>query len=118
MTMMRFAKQIFDDTHEFALRLQEERAMRPGRGTEYFWYVSAAVSLVGIQFKTAKVDVLKRQAVDRISKLLYRVLALQDEPTEETLATEVSHRSCTKASLDANWTGLTYRSPNVGTKRW
>lgn len=90
--MMRFAKQIFDDTYETALRLQEERAMRPGRGMEFFWYVSAAVSLVGIQFKTTKAGALKRQAVDRISKLLYRVLALQDEPTEETLATEVGHR--------------------------
>jgi hypothetical protein len=91
--MARMAKQIFDECHEKSLRLQEERAMRPGRGTEYFWYVSAAISLVGIQFQPAQTDLLKRQAVDRIAKLLYKVLSLQDDPTEETLANEVSSTS-------------------------
>jgi hypothetical protein len=88
--MMRLTKQIFDESQEKALRLQEERAMRPGRGTEYFWYVSASISLVSIQFQTTKSEVLKRQAANRVAKLLYRVLALQDDPSEETLATEVS----------------------------
>jgi hypothetical protein len=87
--MARMAKQFFDECHEKALRLQEERAIRPGRGSEYFWYVSAAVSLVGMQFQPAQSELLKRQAVDRIAKLLYKVLSLQDDPTEGTLATEV-----------------------------
>jgi hypothetical protein len=87
--MMRLAKLFFDDSMEHALLLQEERAMRPGRGSEYFWYVSAAVSLVGTQYKPSEAEDLTRQAVDRVAKLLYRVLSLQDDPSEESLATEV-----------------------------
>ncbi|KAH5645189.1 hypothetical protein HBI51_111440 [Parastagonospora nodorum] len=85
----RLAKQIFDDNKEKALRLLEERAMRPGKGTEYFWYVSAAVSLVETQFQPSQSDSLKRQAADRVAKLLHKSLSVLDEPTEETLATEV-----------------------------
>jgi hypothetical protein len=85
----RLAKQVFDECQEKALSLQEERAMRPGRGMEYFWYVSAAIGLVSIEFQTAKSEILQRQASDRVAKLLYKVLALQDDPSEETLATEV-----------------------------
>jgi hypothetical protein len=87
--MMRLAKLFFDDSMAHALLLQEERAMRPGRGSEYFWYVSAAVSLVGTQYKPSEAEDLTRQAVDRVAKLLYRVLSLQDDPSEESLATEV-----------------------------
>jgi len=32
-----------------------------------------------------------RQAIDRVAKLLYKHLSLHDEPSEETLATEVSY---------------------------
>ena len=88
--MMRLAKQILDDIVENTLLLQEERAMRPGRGSEYFWYVSAAISLVAIQFDSSQSKLLEHRAVDRVAKLLYTVVSLQDEPSEKTLATEVS----------------------------
>jgi hypothetical protein len=87
----RIAKTIFDESVEKSLRLQEERVMRPGRGSEYFWYISAAISLVGIQFNPSQSDTLKRQAMDRVAKLLYRVLSLQDDPSDETLASEVRY---------------------------
>jgi hypothetical protein len=61
--------------------------MRPGRGSRYFWYVSAAVSLVNMHCEPAQA---KKQAIDRVAKLLYKTLSLQDEPDAETLATEVS----------------------------
>jgi hypothetical protein len=88
--MSRLAKLIYEESVEKSLRLQEERAMRPGRGSEYFWYVSAAVSLVGMQYDPSQSKVLQRQAVDRVAKLMYKMLSLQDDPSEETLATEVS----------------------------
>ncbi|KAF2031397.1 hypothetical protein EK21DRAFT_63366 [Setomelanomma holmii] len=87
--MLRLAKQVFDDCAEKSLRLQEERAARPGRGSEYYWYTSAAVSLVRKQFKPTQAELMQRQAIDRVAKLLYKVLSLQDDPTEETLATEI-----------------------------
>lgn len=87
--MVLLAKGTFEDTSQKALRLQEIRPMQPGRGSEYLWYVSAAVSLVGLQIDPSKTETLKRQAVDRVSKLLYRVLSLHDEPDEWTLASEV-----------------------------
>ncbi|KAF2823880.1 hypothetical protein CC86DRAFT_395896 [Ophiobolus disseminans] len=87
--MIRLAKLFFDDSVKQALILQEERAMRPGRGSEFFWYVSAAVSLTETQFRPSQADELTRQAVDRVSKLLYKILSLHDDPSEETLATEV-----------------------------
>jgi hypothetical protein len=72
-----------------ALRLQEERAMRPGRGSHKHWYLSAAYSLVSIQLDPPRVDVFKREAVDRVARLLYKILSLQD-PSDEYLANEVS----------------------------
>jgi uncharacterized protein YcaQ len=89
--MLRLAKQVFDDCVDKSLRLQEERAARTGRGSEYYWYISAAVSLVRKQFKPSQAEVIHRQAIDRVAKLLHKVLSLQDDPDEETLATEVSH---------------------------
>lgn len=89
--MARMAKDIFDNSQAKSLRLQEERAMRPGRGSEFFWYISAAVSLVQMQFNAAaKAESIKEQAAERVARLFYKVLSLHDEPTEETLATEVS----------------------------
>ena len=72
-----------------ALRLQEERAMRPGRGSHKHWYLSAAYSLVSIQLDPHRVDICKREAVDRVARLLYKILSLQD-PSDEYLANEVS----------------------------
>ncbi|PSN59846.1 hypothetical protein BS50DRAFT_220054 [Corynespora cassiicola Philippines] len=85
----RVAKTVFDSTMNQALRLQEERAMRPGRGSHQYWYVDSACSLVGIKFEPSRTDALRRQAVDRVSRLLYRILSLQDDPSENYLASEV-----------------------------
>ncbi|KAF2868316.1 hypothetical protein BDV95DRAFT_500925 [Massariosphaeria phaeospora] len=82
----RVARSLFDDALQKALRLQEERAMRPGRGSHQHWYCSAAYSLVGIKYDPANADVLKRQAVDRVSRLLYKVLSLQDDSSTEPMA--------------------------------
>ena len=100
--MMRLAKLFLDDSIENALTLQEERAMRPGRGSEYFWYVSAAISLADTQFRPTQSEDMKRQATDRVAKLLYKTLSLQDDPGEETLATEVNYFLDTAMKLKAD----------------
>lgn len=87
--MMRLAKIYFDDSKDKSLFLQEERAMRPGRGSRYSWYLSAAISLTATRFDASNAKKYTRQAGDRIAKMLRRVLSLYDDPTEETLATEV-----------------------------
>ncbi|KAH7386989.1 hypothetical protein DE146DRAFT_748074 [Phaeosphaeria sp. MPI-PUGE-AT-0046c] len=87
--MARMAKEIFDNSQTKSLRLQEERAMRPGRGSEFFWYISAAISLVQMQFTISKANSIKEQAAERVARLLYKVLSLHDDPTEETLANEI-----------------------------
>ena len=74
---------------EKALRLQEERAMRPGRGSHQHWYISAAYSFVSIQLDPTRVEIFRHQAVDRVARLLYKVLSMQD-PNDEYLASEVS----------------------------
>lgn len=86
----RVAHSLFDDTIEKAMRLQEERSVRPGRGNKQLWYVSAACSLVRIKFDPDRADTLKHQAGDRVSKILYKILSLQDDPSEHYLANEVS----------------------------
>lgn len=88
--VLRIAKDVFGDAIEKAFRLQEERSMRPGRGNHQAWYVSAACSLVRIELEPEKAKGLKQQACDRVSRLLYKVLALQDDNNEEYLANEVS----------------------------
>jgi hypothetical protein len=87
--MMRLAKLSFDDCMGKSLFLQEERAMRPGRGSRYSWYLSAAMSLTATQLNPSDAKEYARQAGDRIAKMLHRVLSLYDDPSEETLATEV-----------------------------
>ncbi|KAH7074655.1 hypothetical protein BKA63DRAFT_414367 [Paraphoma chrysanthemicola] len=87
--MLRLAKQVFEDCVDKSLRLQEERASRTGRGSEFYWYISAAVSLVRKQFQPSQTETMQRQAIDRVAKLLHKFLSLQDEPDEKTLATEV-----------------------------
>ncbi len=64
--------------------------MRPGRGSHQHWYISAAYGLVSIKLDPPRIDVFKRQAVDRVGRLLYKILSLQD-PNDEYLADEVSH---------------------------
>lgn len=86
---MRVAKSTFEDIKEKALRLLEERSLRPGRGNHQYWVLSAAVSLVSIQFDAQKAEALERTAVDRVCKLLYMTLALQDDNCEEALVQDV-----------------------------
>lgn len=83
---------LFDDSMNKALRIQEERSARPGRGMEYLWYLSAAISLISLRRDPSKAEKFKHQAVDRMAKLLYRELSLLDEPSAESLATEVGLR--------------------------
>ncbi|KAF2738580.1 hypothetical protein EJ04DRAFT_560586 [Polyplosphaeria fusca] len=87
--LIRLIQSLFDPTISSALRLLEERSMRPGRGNHQFWYISAGCSLVRTQFEPAKADVYRRQACDRVARLLHRILALQDEEGGENLANEV-----------------------------
>lgn len=100
--MARMSKELFDNSQAKSLRLQEERAMRPGRGSEYYWYISAAVSLVQMQFTSSKADSIKDQAAERVAKLFHKVLSLHDDPTEETLATEVRHHRNLGVGLGTN----------------
>ncbi|KAF1953148.1 hypothetical protein CC80DRAFT_150507 [Byssothecium circinans] len=84
------SKQIFTTTIPPSFLLLEERSMRPGRGTHQYWFLSAACSLVSIQFEPAtRTKALERQACDRVCKLLYRVLSLQDEVVEGSGVCEV-----------------------------
>ena len=64
---------------EKALRLQEERSMRPGRGNHQFWYVSAAYSLVSTKLEPQRAEILQIQSTDRISKLYFKILGSQEE---------------------------------------
>jgi hypothetical protein len=86
----RVARSLFDDAIEKAMRLQEVRSLRPGRGNKQLWYVSAACSLVRMKFEPDRAETLKHQAGDRVSKILYKILSLQDDPSEDYLANEVS----------------------------
>lgn len=80
----------FEDVIEKALRLLEERGLRPGRGIKQFWYISAARSIVQIEFQPSHTDILKRQATDRVSSFYYKTLSLQGDPTDQSIPTEVS----------------------------
>ncbi|KAJ4302986.1 hypothetical protein N0V90_001877 [Kalmusia sp. IMI 367209] len=95
----RIAKPVFHATFAKALRLLEERSMRPGRGNHHYWYISAAISLVTIQYEPENTRVLERQASDRVCKLLYQILSLQDEDGE-VLAQEVILGETSGAAMD------------------
>jgi hypothetical protein len=86
----RAAKTIFEETMEKAFRILEQRSLRPGRGNHQYWYLSAACSMVNIQFEPGRTQALEKQATDRVCKLLYKILSLQDEADEECMAHEVS----------------------------
>jgi len=85
----RFVKPNFESTLDKALKLLEERCLRPGRGNHHYWVISAAISLVLIQFEPQKTLMLEKQATERVCKLLYRQLSLQDEESEDELVQEV-----------------------------
>lgn len=87
--MSQVAKVTLDGCVRKALALQEECATRLGRGAQAYWYLSAALGLVGLQYDPLQSTTMKLQAVDRISRLYYKMLSLLDEPTEQSLASEV-----------------------------
>jgi hypothetical protein len=89
MLVTRVAKSLFDESMEKAFRLLEQRSLRPGRGNHQYWYLSAACSLVGIQFEPGRTQALEKLATDRVCKLAYKVLSLQVEDREEDLVQEV-----------------------------
>ncbi|KAF2715072.1 hypothetical protein K504DRAFT_445979 [Pleomassaria siparia CBS 279.74] len=98
----RVAKSVFGDTMEKALRLHEERALRPGRGSHQHWYISAAYGFVSVKLDPPRIEVFKRQAVDRVARLLYKILSLQ-EPSAEYLANDVVlANSSTAAEVGTN----------------
>lgn len=79
----RIARPIFESTRANALKLLEERSMRPGRGNHHYWYLSGAVSLVSIQYAPEQRLNLEEEAGGRVCNLLYRMLALQDDEGDE-----------------------------------
>ncbi|RYO57647.1 hypothetical protein AA0116_g7495 [Alternaria tenuissima] len=82
------AKSTLDSCAQLALRLQEERVMLAGRGGQQHWVLSAAVGLASVQFEPSHSDAVKLQAIDRVSRLLYRMLSRKDI-SEEPPANEV-----------------------------
>ncbi|KAF2004480.1 hypothetical protein P154DRAFT_617026 [Amniculicola lignicola CBS 123094] len=79
----------FDASIEKALSIIEERSIRPGRGNHQYWIVSAACSLARSKRDPENADELRKQAAGRVSRLLYKILSLQDDVGEEYFATEV-----------------------------
>lgn len=88
--MKQIAKATFDGIVLRALQLQEERATQIGRGIKPYWYTAAVRSLVGLQYEPSQSTKLKVQSIDRVSRLYYKMLSLLEEPTERSLAHEVS----------------------------
>jgi hypothetical protein len=78
---------------ERALSLLEQRSLRPGRGNHQYWYLSAACNLVGIQFEPERAQALEKQATDRVCKLHYKILSLQDEDGEVKVVKDVSDKT-------------------------
>lgn len=70
---------VFPEILDKALRILEERAMRPGRGQHLFWFISAAYSLVQSKITPEHSDVCKLQATERVAKLYYKMLAFRED---------------------------------------
>jgi hypothetical protein len=87
--IVRVAKAIFEESMDKSFRLLEQRSLRPGRGDHHYWCLSAAYSLVNIQFEPGRAQALERQATDRVCKLEYKKLSLRDEPLEDYIVQEV-----------------------------
>ncbi|KAF2680180.1 hypothetical protein K458DRAFT_445398 [Lentithecium fluviatile CBS 122367] len=81
--IIRIIRAIFERTMDKAYRVLEQRALRPGRGNHQYFYVSAAHSLAGTLFEPERAQALEKQATDRVCKLYYKILSLQDEPLED-----------------------------------
>ncbi|KAF2490610.1 hypothetical protein BU16DRAFT_566619 [Lophium mytilinum] len=84
-TFSRTLTTLFVEAMDKSFRILEERAMRPGRGFHMFWFVSAAFSLVQIRTNPEQASTYELQATDRVSKLYYKVLAMQDNVSRPPL---------------------------------
>lgn len=74
---------------EKAFCLQEQRALRPGRGIHQYWFVSGAYSLSQVRRDPSQAIKIKEHALDRVSAVYYKILALQENPGEYYLVDEV-----------------------------
>ncbi|CAI6333785.1 unnamed protein product [Periconia digitata] len=79
--MTALVRSMFAQTMDIALRVVEERCLRPGRGNHKFWFLSAACSLAAMQWEEdpARREALEKSACERVCKVLYKILALRDE---------------------------------------
>ena len=63
-----------------AFSLLEARIMRLGEGLHQFWFLSAAYGLAQSTSIPEELNLQKRQAIERVSRLFYVILASQEDP--------------------------------------
>ena len=54
--------------------------MRLGEGLHHFWFLSAAYGLAQSTAAPEETSMQKRQAIERVSRLFYIILASQEDP--------------------------------------
>ena len=64
---------------ENALVMLEEKITRLGTGYTNFWYISAAFGLVLSKASPGNAATQKQQAIDRVARQYYKVLASQED---------------------------------------
>ena len=64
---------------ENALLMLEEKITRLGTGYTNFWYISAAFGLVLSKVSPESAAAQKQQAIDRVARQYYKVLASQED---------------------------------------
>ena len=64
---------------EDALTMLEDRITRLGTGYTHYWYISAACALLRSAMLPRESTAQKQQAIDRVARQYYRVLASQED---------------------------------------
>ena len=64
---------------ETALAMLEDKITRLGTGYTHYWYISAAYGLVQSKSSQGSPATQKQEAVDRLSRQYYKVLASQED---------------------------------------
>ena len=64
---------------EDTLSMLEDRITRLGTGYTHYWYISAACGLLRSTIKPSEAIVQKQQAIDRVARQYYRILASQED---------------------------------------
>ena len=64
---------------ETALAMLEDKITRLGTGYTHYWYISAAYGLVQSNISQGNPAMQKQQAVDRLSRQYYKILAAQED---------------------------------------